>query len=38
MSMGASTGIAQGLSLYNTERRVVAFLGDSTFSTLGCRE
>lgn len=35
MSMGASTGIGQGLSLFNTERRVVAFLGDSTFFHAG---
>lgn len=35
MSMGASTGIAQGLSLFNTERRLVAFLGDSTFFHAG---
>lgn len=35
MSMGASTGIGQGLSLFNDERRVVAFLGDSTFFHAG---
>lgn len=35
MSMGASTGIAQGLSLSAPERRVVAFLGDSTFFHAG---
>jgi indolepyruvate ferredoxin oxidoreductase alpha subunit len=35
MSMGASTGIGQGLSLFNTSRRVVAFLGDSTFFHAG---
>jgi len=35
MSMGASTGIGQGLSLFNSERRVVAFLGDSTFFHAG---
>jgi len=35
MCMGASTGIASGLSLYNTDRKVVAFLGDSTFFHAG---
>jgi indolepyruvate ferredoxin oxidoreductase, alpha subunit len=35
MSMGASTGIAQGLSIFNDERRVLAFLGDSTFFHAG---
>ncbi|HSW38880.1 MAG TPA: thiamine pyrophosphate-dependent enzyme, partial [Acidobacteriota bacterium] len=35
MSMGASTGIGQGLSLFNRQRRVVAFLGDSTFFHAG---
>ena len=35
MSMGASTGIAQGLSLFNSSRRVVCFLGDSTFFHAG---
>jgi len=35
MSMGASSGIGQGLSLFNSERRVVAFLGDSTFFHAG---
>lgn len=35
MSMGASTGIGQGLSLFNSKRRVVAFLGDSTFFHAG---
>lgn len=35
MSMGASTGIAQGLSLSDPGRRAVAFLGDSTFFHAG---
>ena len=35
MCMGASTGIGAGLSLFNTSRRVVAFLGDSTFFHAG---
>ena len=35
MSMGASSGIAQGLSLAGPGRRVVAFLGDSTFFHAG---
>ncbi len=35
MCMGASPGIASGLSLYNRERNVVAFLGDSTFFHAG---
>ena len=35
MCMGASTGMAAGLSLFNTTRRVVAFLGDSTFFHAG---
>ncbi len=35
MSMGASTGIASGLSLFNKERKVVCFLGDSTFFHAG---
>ena len=35
MSMGASTGIGQGLSLSKPERRVAAFLGDSTFFHAG---
>ena len=35
MSMGASTGIGQGLSLFNDHRRVVTFLGDSTFFHAG---
>ena len=35
MCMGASTGIGAGLSLFNDSRRVVAFLGDSTFFHAG---
>jgi indolepyruvate ferredoxin oxidoreductase alpha subunit len=35
MCMGASTGMAAGLSLFNQTRRVVAFLGDSTFFHAG---
>ena len=35
MSMGASTGIGQGLSLFNNSRRIVAFLGDSTLFHAG---
>ena len=35
MCMGASTGIASGLSLFNDSRKVVAFLGDSTFFHAG---
>jgi len=35
LCMGASTAIGSGLSLYNTSRRVVAFLGDSTFFHAG---
>ncbi len=35
MCMGASPGIASGLSLNNRKRRVVAFLGDSTFFHAG---
>ncbi len=31
MCMGASTAIASGLRLFNTSRKVVAFMGDSTF-------
>ena len=31
MCMGASTAMASGLRLFNTSRRVVAFMGDSTF-------
>lgn len=35
LCMGASTGIASGLALYNDTRPVVAFLGDSTFFHAG---
>ncbi len=35
MCMGASTGMGAGLSLFNTSRKVVAFLGDSTFFHAG---
>ncbi len=35
LCMGASTGIGSGLSLNNPDRRVVAFLGDSTFFHAG---
>lgn len=35
LCMGASPGIAAGLSLYNDDRRVVAFLGDSTLFHAG---
>jgi indolepyruvate ferredoxin oxidoreductase, alpha subunit len=35
LCMGASTAIGSGLSLFNTSRRVVAFLGDSTFFHAG---
>lgn len=35
MCMGASTGIASGLSLFQSERKVVAFLGDSTLFHAG---
>ena len=31
MCMGASTAIGSGLSLFNTTRKVVLFMGDSTF-------
>ncbi|MCG6910257.1 MAG: thiamine pyrophosphate-dependent enzyme [Deltaproteobacteria bacterium] len=31
MCMGASTGMGSGLSLFNDTRKVVAFMGDSTF-------
>jgi len=33
--MGASSGMASGLSLFNNQKRVVAFLGDSTFFHAG---
>ena len=35
MCMGASPGMASGLSLFNDRKRVVAFLGDSTFFHAG---
>lgn len=35
MCMGASTGIGSGLSLFNTTRKVVVFMGDSTFFHAG---
>ncbi len=35
LCMGASCGIAAGLSLFQKSRRVVAFLGDSTFFHAG---
>jgi indolepyruvate ferredoxin oxidoreductase alpha subunit len=35
MCMGASSGMASGLSLFNDTKRVVAFLGDSTFFHAG---
>lgn len=35
MCMGASTGIGSGLSLFQRSRKVVAFLGDSTFFHAG---
>jgi len=35
MCMGASTAMGSGLSLFNTTRKVVAFLGDSTFFHAG---
>jgi len=35
MCMGASPGMASGLSLFNDKKRVVAFLGDSTFFHAG---
>jgi indolepyruvate ferredoxin oxidoreductase alpha subunit len=35
MCMGASTGIGSGLSLFNTSRKVVVFMGDSTFFHAG---
>jgi len=35
MCMGASTGIGSGLSLFNQSRKVIAFLGDSTFFHAG---
>lgn len=35
MCMGASTGMGAGLSLFNNSRKVIAFLGDSTFFHAG---
>lgn len=35
LCMGASTAIGSGLSLFNNSRKVVAFLGDSTFFHAG---
>lgn len=35
LCMGASTGVGSGLSLFNNSRKVVAFLGDSTFFHAG---
>lgn len=35
LCMGASTAIASGLTLFNKSRKVVAFLGDSTFFHAG---
>lgn len=35
MCMGASPGIGSGLSLFNTSRKVVVFMGDSTFFHAG---
>lgn len=35
LCMGHSTGTASGLSMFNKERKVVAFLGDSTFFHAG---
>lgn len=35
MCMGASSGMAAGLALFNHSRKVVAFLGDSTFFHAG---
>lgn len=35
LSMGHSNGTAAGLSLFNKERKVVSFLGDSTFFHAG---
>jgi indolepyruvate ferredoxin oxidoreductase alpha subunit len=35
LCMGASTATASGLGLFNTQRQVVAFLGDSTFFHAG---
>ena len=35
MCMGASTGIGSGLSIFNNSRKVVVFMGDSTFFHAG---
>jgi len=35
MCMGASPGMGSGLSLFNSSRKVVAFMGDSTFFHAG---
>jgi indolepyruvate ferredoxin oxidoreductase, alpha subunit len=35
LCMGASPGIGSGLALFNTSRKVVAFMGDSTFYHAG---
>ncbi len=35
MCMGASTGMGSGLSLFNSTRKVVVFMGDSTFFHAG---
>ncbi|MEJ2041522.1 MAG: thiamine pyrophosphate-dependent enzyme, partial [Desulfosarcinaceae bacterium] len=35
MCMGASTGMGSGLSLFNQSRKVVVFMGDSTFFHAG---
>ncbi len=35
LCMGASTGIGSGMSLFNDTRKVIAFLGDSTFFHAG---
>ena len=35
LSMGHSNGTAAGLSLFNTKRKVISFLGDSTFFHAG---
>lgn len=35
MCMGASPGMGSGLSLFNTQRKVLAFIGDSTFYHAG---
>ncbi len=35
MCMGASTGMGSGLSIFNTSRKVIVFMGDSTFFHAG---